>query len=122
MQEQKYGIGQAWNYQTREGEEGSYVTIALVEEHEKFGTIYHISIEQVSFRNPNSPTGIQSRLPHAPVTSRTLDDSVTTLITDQVNLLPDISIGYGQWRDAKGGVFTIPVKDIVKFIEEVVNS
>jgi len=40
--------------------------------------------------------------------------------------MPDISEGYSQWKqafdDEGAGIFTIPVSQIIQFIEEIVNG
>lgn len=126
MTETKYKAGQVWSYQARQGEEGSHLYIVRVDPDEKLGVIYHIYVDGIRIKNPHSPSGNQDHLPHSPVTKKTLDDSVTSLVTDHADTLPDISEGYAAWREAfdnnQGGVFTIPVKQIVQYIEDIVNG
>jgi hypothetical protein len=126
MEESKYKIGQVWNYNTREGEEASRVFIVRAEPDEKLGTIYHIYIDGLNIQNPHSESGSQDHLPHSPVSEQTLDDSVTTLAIENDPNLPDVSEGYKTWREAfdkgEGGVFTIPVSQIVQYIEDIVTG
>ena len=126
MTETKYKVGQVWNYHTREGEDGSRLFIVRADSDEKLGVIYHIYVNGIRIKNPHSPSGGQDNLPHSPVSEKTLDDSVTSLITEHADKLPDISEGYAVWRKAfdnnQGGVFTIPVKQIVQYIEDIVNG
>ena len=126
MTETKYKVGQVWNYQTREAEAGSHLFIVRADPDEKLGVIYHIYVDGIRIKNPHSPSGSQDHLPHSPVSEKTLDDSVTSLATNQASELPDISEGYAAWRKAydnnQGGVFTIPVKQIIQYIEDIVNG
>lgn len=71
--------------------------------------------------NPRAPTGRSTGLPHLPVSGKTLDTSVTTLVRTTKDL-PDIAPGYGLWREAfdrgKAGIFTLPVAKIIDGIEQ----
>ncbi len=120
-----YVIGQVWEYKTREGEAGSRLYIVHIEEHEKIGKIYHIFVDGVAIRNPHIDGGVQDVLPHAPVDEKTLELSLIKL-TGTTSQLPDISEGYGVWKEAfdsgEGGVFNIPVSQIIEYIEQVVGQ
>ena len=126
MTGEKYKVGQVWNYHTRAGEEKSRLFIVRTEPNEKLGTIYHIHVDGVRLKNPHAASGSQEELPHSPVSAKTLDESVTTLLIEKAPDLPDISEGYAAWREAfdqgNGGVFSIPVKDIVQYVEDIVNG
>lgn len=121
----KYRVGQAWNYRTRQGEESSRIFIVRADPNEKLGVIYHIYVDGLRIRNPRTQKGFQESLPHSPVSEKTLDDSVTMLASDDAERLPDISEGYTAWKEAfdsgEGGIFTIPVNQIVQFIEDIVG-
>lgn len=64
-------------------------------------------------------------LPHAPVDEKTLELSLTKMV-GTTKQLPDISGGYSVWKDAfdsgEGGVFNIPVSQIIGCIEQVVGK
>ena len=126
MEEAKYKIGQVWNYNTREGEEGSRIFIVRADPDEKLGTIYHIYVDGLRIKNPHSASGSQDHLPHSPVSEKTLDDSVTSLAIENALDLPDVSEGYKTWKEAfdngQGGIFTIPVSQIVQYIEDIVTG
>jgi hypothetical protein len=121
----QYEVGQIWQYETRKGEEKSLLYIVRIDEIENYGKIYHIYVDRLEVKNPHSKTGFQTELPHAPVDEQTLNESVIKLVKNSAEL-PDISEGYGYWREAfdsgQGGVFTISVKDIVQLIEEAANQ
>ncbi len=126
MKESKYKIGQAWNYNTRKGEEESRIFIVRSDPDEKLGTIYHIYVDGLRIKNPHSASGSQDYLPHSPVSEKTLDDSVTSLAIENTSDLPDVSEGYKTWKEAfdngQGGIFTIPVSQIVQYIEDIVTD
>ncbi len=126
MDPAKYQVGQVWNYQTRQGEESSRIIIVKAEPHKKLGVIYHIYVEGLRMRNPRTETGFQDRLSHCPVSEKTLDDSVTMLASGIADPLPDISEGYAIWKRAfdsgEGGIFTIPVNEIIQSLEFVAGK
>ncbi len=120
-----YEEGQIWSYKTREGEENSTVLINKVEEHDKLGKIFHISIDGVRVKNPHAPSGLSQALPHFPVSEETLKISFVKLI-GKSNPNPDYIEGYNTWKSAfdagEAGIFTIPVSEIVDIIEQTVNQ
>jgi len=126
MKDTKYKIGQVWNYHTREGEKESRIYIVRAEPNEKLGTIYHIFVDGLKIQNPHTDSGTQDNLPHSPVSEKTLDESVTTLAIAHTDDLPDISEGYSTWKEAfdkgEGGIFTIPVNQIIQYIEDIVTG
>lgn len=126
MASPKYKIGQVWNYRTREGEEQSRIFIVRADPDQNLGTIYHIYIDGLQIRNPHTDAGIQDHLPHSPVSEKTLNDSVTSLAIEQTEELPDVSDGYGTWKEAfdngDAGIFTIPVNQIIQYIEDIVTA
>ena len=89
MTDTKYAEGQVWNYKTREGEEESRLYIVKVESDEMLGWIFHIFVDGLEIKNPHLAGGVQSVLPHSPVSEVTLDKSVTSLLTESVETMPD---------------------------------
>lgn len=120
-----YDVGQVWEYETRPGEESSLVYIVKVDEHEKLGKIFHISIVGIKIGNPAAEKGYVDSLPHAPVSEEALRASLTKLVRS-AKILPDFAEGYAIWRQAfdsgEAGIFTVPVHEIVSFIEHAVNA
>ena len=120
----KYAEGQVWKYRTRPGEEGSLLVIGKITETVSEPT-YGIYITGVRVKNPYAASGYQEVLPHAPVTGAVLDTSVTERV-DTTFALNGFDDGYREWKAAydadKGGVFTIPVSEVVETIEQVVNQ
>ncbi|MDF3822889.1 hypothetical protein P3G55_23530 [Leptospira sp. 96542] len=120
-----FSEGQIWSYKTRIGEENSKILINKIEFDPRLGPIFHISITGVKVKSPRSPSGIATELSHAPVSKKTLDDSVTKLVSTSK---PDLRYreGYKEWKSAfdngDAGVFTISIQEIVGFIETTINQ
>jgi hypothetical protein len=111
-----YAVGQVWEYRTRPGDEGSLLRIQQVEESGPApGPIYHISVIGVRFRQ----APLSGQLAHLPVSRATLDASVTRLSATTPSF-PDVSPGIAQWREVRGGVFTIPLAEVVDMVERMV--
>lgn len=114
-QADRYAEGQVWEYRTRPGDEGSILKIQKIETDgafEKLGPVYHISVIGFKLSNP----AVVPVLQEAPVTRATLDASVTRLST-RTDAFPDPTEGITGWRKAKGGVYTIPVAQIIEGTE-----
>ena len=119
-----FEVGQVWKYQTREHETNSTLTIVQVDTLNN-EEIIHISIEGVSIKNPQSPSGYGESVSHLPISTEALKSSVTKLV-QQVSELPDYTEGYQTWREAydsgNGGFFTISVAKCVEYMETAVNQ
>ncbi len=116
-----YQAGQIWRYQTRPGEEASRLYIVRVDRGLAEQPIFHIYLDGLQLKNALMEGGVQKNLPHAPVSQGSLDDSVVELLQADAPM-PNIAEGYALWRLAFGrgeaGVFTMPVKDAVQYIED----
>lgn len=110
----KYAAGQVWEYHTRPQDTGSLLKVQRVE---LLGqqTVYHISVIGIHFSTPR----LAGILPHIPVSEDTLNSSVTKLSSEKSDFLTTaVDEGIEEWRKAKGGVFTIPVSQIVQIIDD----
>lgn len=115
-----YSADQVWEYKTRAGDEGSLVKIQKIETYPDVGSrdrVYHVSVIGVRFRKAQ----LSGVIGHLPVSKETLDASVTRL-SDRQAVFPDPSEGIAQWRDANGGVFTIPLSQIIDVVEQSVGA
>lgn len=104
-----YAQGQVWEYRTRPKDEGS---LAKIQKIEKDGTIFHVSLVGVSLGGRAG-----GEIQHLPVSRESLDASLTRL-SGSATPFPDISQGHALWRQAKGGVFTIALAEIVALAEQ----
>jgi hypothetical protein len=100
--------GQVWRYKNRPGEEASRVIIGKIDRWPTSGTIVHVKL-----------TGLQiaSGIPHAPVDEDHLSGSVTDLTSEAADL-DGFEKGYEVWRAARGGIWAIPLAEIVEIVEE----
>ena len=119
-----FEVGQVWAYRTRPGEEESRVIVGRIEELREDTIVVHVQLVGVRLRNPAAPTGYASVIGHAPIDEAALRGSVTTLTDEKIE--PDgLDEGYRIWlegyREGQAGVFTIPLSEVVGFIEEAIN-
>ena len=117
----KYREGQVWEYQTRPVDKGSLLRIQkieLIHIANKDEAVYHVSV--IGLRLPGAPEA-GGELQHIPVSEAALDASVTRLAPTN-GAFPDPTAGIAEWRKANGGVFTIPVADIVASIEKMLTQ
>lgn len=122
---QNFEAGQVWQYKTRSGESDSRLYIVKVDSWPNGEKIYHIYANKLKIKNPMLAGGIQTELPHAPVSEQTLKLSATRL-QRKAGALPDIAEGYNAWKEqydqGEAGVFTISVSEIITLIEGVVTK
>jgi hypothetical protein len=117
---ERYAEGQLWEYQTRPEDKGSLLKIQKIEvllEFSKTGPVYHVSI--IGFHFAGLP--LDGTLQHAPFSKASLDASVTTLSSSKA-AFPDASDGIAEWRQARGGIFTVTVAEAVSFAEQTMRK
>jgi hypothetical protein len=109
-----YAEGQVWEYKTRPQDAGSLLKIQRVTELNN-QQVYHLSLIGVNFRTP----GILGVLPHMPVSTATLDASVTKR-SSSTAAFPTTAVDddIEEWQRARGGVFTIPLSEIVDIADD----
>jgi hypothetical protein len=106
----KFKPGQVWQYKTRQGEDGSTVTVLRTETLAKGGTVIHVRVDGIRLKNCTG--GPEPNLiGHAPFAKDALDRSVTKLL--RTGEVPDYAEGYEDWRSHCGGVYTITVKEML---------
>lgn len=112
-QARSYEAGQVWEYRTRPEDPGSLIRIQRIEEKSEAlsgGTIYHISLIGVRIGDGSRTTAVG----HLPVARATLDASLTRLAPSGAPAeFPSADEGIEIWREAEGGVFDIPLDEIV---------
>jgi hypothetical protein len=91
---------------------------------ETFGDKTCISISIVDIPSPSGPAGAGgvAQVGHAPFEASTLADSVDRLLAVDVPPAADFASGYAQWREARGGMFTISVEQAVEAIFQIVAT
>lgn len=112
----EYAPGQVWEYRTRPEDAGSLLKIQQIEKDPNGEPIYHISLIGIHLKGVPA-----DKLPHLPVSRATLDASVTRLSTSTAEF-PEPDEGIKMWRDANGGVFTVPIAEIMAFVQKTVDE
>ncbi|MDR2852587.1 MAG: hypothetical protein LBV61_05985 [Burkholderiaceae bacterium] len=123
--DQHFEAKQVWQYKTRPGESDSRLYIIKAESWPNGERIFHIYVDKLKIKNPMLADGVQTVVPHAPVSEQTLKLSVTRF-QKKTDVLPDIAEGYSAWKEqydqGGAGVFTISVSEIINIIEGAVTQ
>jgi hypothetical protein len=106
-------VGQTWSCSSADPARQLFVTIGRVEPYGK-GTVVHVSLFN------RAPGAVPGELAHAPIDLEVLLKSCPKIETPSIPLSSRFEGGYGQWRDAHGGVFTIPVERIYGIVVDQV--
>ena len=124
-----FAPGQIWKAKGRPDDGDSVrVLVLAVETHAKIGDVCSIAVEDVCIRNPLMDGGVQTALPHAPMSADALAASVTELIASNGPTIEnsEYADAYAQWHEpfARGeaGVFTIAVAEILDLIEQTIAT
>jgi hypothetical protein len=122
--DEKFKVGDVWEYDTRQGEEHSKVTILKLDISPELGVIIHVGVDNVHFSNCHGGPEPDA-VPHMPFLRKALDASVRKRVaSDQP--LPDFQAGYEEWRSAysqkKAGVYVINVAGAVSVAEKTFRS
>lgn len=115
-----YAEGQVWEYRTRPSDPGSLLKIQKIDTDPRRPVnrvIYHISIIGIRLNDP----AVRREISHVPVTREALDDSVIRTIPSRPTF-PDVSDGIAEWRRVKGGVFTLPIAQIIDVVEQTMRN
>ena len=87
FQDDKFKVGQIWDYQNRTGEENSKITILKVEKYYGKEIVIHIYVNGLKIKNELRANGVSDDIGHLPMSKESLDKSVTKLISEN-NKLP----------------------------------
>ena len=118
--DEKFRVGDVWEYQTRKGEERSRITIVRIADSPEIGAISHIGVDNVHFANCKGGPEPDA-VPHMPFLREALDASVKKKLASG-QPLPSYEDGYQEWRDAyaqkHAGVYVVRVADAVSVAEK----
>lgn len=124
--------GQVWCYYTKDqsndrsvSDKGPKLHIFMEDNDPELGKIFHIRVEGLSLHKKDTEKPV-TVFPHAPISEKSLRESVTRLMGENQNV-PDASVkAYLTWnanRQAGDSViFTLPVDEIVAQISQALNS
>ena len=113
-------VGQEWSFAGRPTDPSPTLVIDRIEEVPNVGEVVHVSVQGVHIRNPNVAGGISTELPHLPFSRTALENSLVKLLHDSV-ALPDYEAGYQAWKSAKGGAFSISVREALDYVERTLQ-
>ena len=115
-----YVEGQVWQYRTRPSDPDSLIKIQKIDTDPRRPVnrvIYHISIIGIRLNDP----AVRREISHVPVTREALDDSVIRAISGRPTF-PEARDGIAEWRRVKGGVFTLPIAQIIDVVEQTMRN
>jgi hypothetical protein len=118
--DEKFRVGDVWEYQTRKGEERSRITIVRIDDSPEIGTIIHIGVDNVHFANCHGGPEPDA-VPHMPFTRKAFEASVKKKLASG-QPLPSYGDGYQEWREAyaqkHAGVYVVTIADAVSVAEK----
>ena len=111
--------GQEWSIKS-----ASPTTAKVIIGHvEPWGNTVSVSVSVVDIPTPKGGTGaiIATQIGHMPFEKSALAASVDRLVATGVSPLPQFESGYEQWKEAKGGIFTISVEKAIETVLQTIN-
>lgn len=123
-----FEAGQVWRIKGRPQDGDVHVAVLAVQYDLQLGPIVSIAMTGVHIRNAFVAGGVQTQLPHAPVSADSLADAVTELVAENGPTAehPGFVEAYLEWREpydrGEAGVFTVPVTEILDLIEQAAAS
>ena len=119
MADIKYVPGQVWDYQHRESEPLSTLTVLKLTTHPSGIVVIHIRIDDVHITDVSGKE-ISHTITHIPISPEGLDRSVTQLVR-QSSTIPDFSEGYSCWMKSSRGSFGGTVAEVVAIMEDTMR-
>jgi hypothetical protein len=105
--------GQEWSIKSQPPTTAKIVVDRI--EQWKHQTVVHISI--INIPKPASQRGIPvTQIDHIPFEKTALTASVDKLLSTGVAPPPNFETGYRQWKENNGGIYTIPVTQVLATI------
>ncbi|WP_346896529.1 hypothetical protein [uncultured Roseibium sp.] len=104
------------------------ILILAIIDNKVVGPIYSIALTGLRIRNPGMKGGLQTVLPHAPVTEEMLSAAATELVASDGPTAdhPDFSEAYLEFSElydhGEAGVFTRTLPEIVDLTEKAIAS
>jgi hypothetical protein len=105
-----YEEGQIWSIGLS-GNDGVLLKIRKIEDYGP-GKVYHVSLTGLHLAG-----GQVTQVQHLPLSRETLDASLVAIVAAP-DTFPDFHEGYEEWKRARGGVFTIPLAQILDILEQ----
>ena len=106
--------GQLWKYDCRNSDKNSTVIILKVD-NKTSKTIYHVFVNNVLINNELTD------ILHIPLSREAIGNSLLELIENKVEI-PEFIDSYYQWLSNDGGVWDIPLKEVINLTEKTINE
>jgi hypothetical protein len=120
----KFRVGDVWEYETRKGEEHSRLTIVKIDNSPELGLIVHIGVDNVRFLNCSGGPEPEA-VPHMPFARKALEASVKKRVASG-QPLPAFQSGYEEWKTAyskkHAGVYVVSVAGAVSVAEKTFRT
>jgi len=111
-----FQVGQMWSVK----DSGIRIVVGRVEPFGNGMTAVSISVFDVPC--PPAAGCTTTTLAHAPFDSGALAASVDRLLGTDAQTAPQFEQGYEQWKQAKGGVFTVPVSKLPELLFKTIGN
>jgi hypothetical protein len=120
----EFKVGQVWAGIGRIQDPAPRLVIGRLERIEDLGVVAHVHIMGVKVYSPMAPTGFSDSVGHVPFALDALRRSVKDVVGEAaVGGLSDFEAGYQEWKSAQdGGVWDVPVSEVLSTIESVLQK
>lgn len=113
-------VGQEWSIGSLQGSTAKIVIGRIEPWRDKI--VVHVALVDI----PLPPAGVAgnrvTEIAHAPFEESALAASLGDLVATAVTLPPDFESGYRQWKEHQGGIFTVPVSEVIALAQRTVNQ
>ncbi len=115
--EPEFVAGQVWHLKAPAG---ANVTVLRVDDLPDYGEVIHLRIEGDDIKKPGPLSRCQTNLRHIPITRLALLQSIDLDTAPSIATPVPELVGYGTWlsefRNGRGGVFTLTVGQIMRVL------
>ncbi|MDX2288678.1 MAG: hypothetical protein NW217_07635 [Hyphomicrobiaceae bacterium] len=120
--------GQVWRVKGRLQDGDVHAAVLAVLHYEGLGFVCSVALTEVRIMNPHVAGGIQTMVPHIPITAEMFEDAVMGLAGTggPTAADADFAAAYEQWRTpfekGEAGVFTVPLADVIELLETAISE
>jgi hypothetical protein len=115
-----FAVGQEWSIESSSRSTAKIVIGRIEPWRDKIAV--HVAIVDI----PNSQAGTgaseMTQIAHIPFERSALAGSVGDLIATHVTPPPDFEVGYRQWKERRGGVFTVSVAQAIGLGQKILQD
>jgi len=115
-----FAVGQEWSIRSLPQSTAKVVIGRIEPWRDKI--VVHVALVDI----PSPPIGAAetkiTEIAHAPFEESALAASVGSLIATAVTPPPDFEYGYRQWKEHQGGIFTVPISQVIALAQSLQKS